>query len=162
MVDYNTYQFIADRVYKSIIKIDDDAYLTWDDAAAEDFKQQVNHIDREYIGSLVDIAMEQYDLSDMTESDINAMREDAIDEVYNLCEEHLNKYTEYKHNVTMEAYRGICQAIEEVPNVASVDVDHQPADPEVGIYHDETCINVKLVNGSVISLDVSFDEGSVL
>lgn len=159
MLRFDAYKLIADDVYDQL-EIPEDIYLTFDKKSANEFRQKYLLDDYTYIYDMVDEVMQAYDTSDMMESDVEDIRETAVEEVLQMLEDNLNKYEEYNHQVVVNTYREIISLIRDsdIDTIVDVDTEYQPSDPDVGIWDEERSVMIKLTNGAVISFDVEFDE----
>jgi hypothetical protein len=156
MLDYGFAQDIANEVYRNL-NIPEDMHLQLDQNSAREFTKQYSH---DYIGSLVDAEMANYDWSDNVPSDVEDIRENAIEEVEFKLEEIVDAYYHNYNDTTLAAYSEIRSVLENASftNITGVDFDYDPADPDVGIYGDVRTITFTLTNGAIISCDVTFDD----
>ena len=156
MLDYGFAQDIAEEVYRNL-NIPEDMYLQLDADSVRNFTKQYSH---EYIGSLVDEELANYDTSDNVPSDIEDLRENAIEEVEFKLEEIVDAFYKNYNNTTLAAYSEIRSVLENAAfqNITDVDFDYDPADPDVGIYSDTRIITFTLTNGATISCEVTFDD----
>lgn len=161
MLTYGYINWIAKDVYDSL-DIPEDIYLTFNKESLKSFRDQYLK-DTSYLYPLVDAEIEKYDTSENNPSDIEDIRESAKEEIERLIEANIDKYYQEQHNIVLSAYREIVQLIKNsaISNVIDIDEDYYPEDPEVGIYHEERTIDIRLSNGAVISMDVKIDEDEI-
>ena len=155
MLEYQDYYDVAVKVFDSL-GISDDLYLSW---TTDDAKQYMKQYRREYIASLVDAEMANLDTTENTPSEIQDFRRNVIEEVEDMISDNLRKYSQHQVDQLYTAYNQVVEAIENanIPDVVSVDVDYDPADPDVGIYGDRRAIVITLANGGTITMEVSLD-----
>lgn len=161
MLTYGYIDIIADNVYEGL-GIDEDIYLTFNKEAIKAFQDQYLK-DTSYINDLVDAELAKYDTSENDPRDIQDIKESAVEEVQRLIDENVEKYYQNQHQITLSTYSEIVKALKNTAfaNVVDVDVDYDPADPSVGIYHEERIITFELSNGAIISMEVTIDEDNI-
>ena len=161
MLTYGYIDYIAKDIYDSL-DIPEDIYLTFNKESLKSFRDQYLK-DTSYLYPLVDAEIEKYDTSENNPSDIEDIRESAKEEIERLIEANIDKYYQEQHNIVLSTYREIVQLIKNsaISNVIDIDEDYYPEDPEVGFYHEERTIDIKLSNGAVISMYVKIDEDEI-
>lgn len=156
MLNYNFTWVIAENVFDSL-GLPEDMYLQLDENSIKEFSKQYSE---EYIRSLVDAELTKYDTSDNDPSDIEDLRETAIEDVMYKIEAIKDDYYRSQIAIMEDAYAEIVNALENTAfqNIISIDTEFEPADPDVGIFDDERYINFKLSNGKYITLKVEFED----
>lgn len=157
MLDYSRYQDIAEAVYNSL-QIPEDKYLQFkDDKEANDF---IKSYSEDYIADLVNAELSNYDTSENHPAEVEDIRETAIDEVMQRIDQVTENYYYYKRNIATNAYSQIVDLLQNsiIDGVEDVDTEFDPADPDVGLYHEERRIQIKLVTGDYITFNVEFEE----
>lgn len=158
MLNYNSYYKIADEVLAKI-GLPDTSEMT--DELAQEFNDKYLK-DDSVITNLVKEELANYDTSDNVPSDVEDIINNASDEVFYKIDDTITAFEFHKedeiYGKLVDAYEGIVKAIKnaDIPGVASVDTEFQPADPDVGIFDEERGISITLDNGSNISLIVEF------
>lgn len=157
MLSYGTASDIAAKVFADL-NISDDIYLTWDKKGVQAFEKE--YIQDEFIRPLVEAELANYDTSENSPVDIEDIVEDAIDEVFYMLQDIVDKYYQYQNQITLNAYRDIVQTLQNaaLSGVKDIDIEYEPADPDVGIFNEERRIVFTLENGSYITFEVSIDE----
>ena len=156
MLNYNFTWVIAENVFDSL-GLPEDMYLQLDENSIKEFSKQYSE---EYIRSLVDAELTKYDTSDNDPSDIEDLRETAIEDVMDKIEAIKDDYYRSQIALMEDAYAEIVNALENTAfqDIVSIDTEFEPADPDVGIFDDERYINFKLSNGKYITLKVEFED----
>lgn len=158
MLNYNSYYKIADAVLAKI-GLPDTSEMT--DELAKEFNDKYLK-DDSVITDLVKEEMANYDTSDNVPSDVEDIINNASDEVFYKIDDTITEFEQMSsdevYSKLVTAYEGIVNAIKnaDIPGVADVDTEFQPADPDVGIFDEERGISITLDNGSNISLIVEF------
>lgn len=157
MLSYGTASDIATKVFADL-NISGDIYLTWDKKGVQAFEKE--YIQDEFIRPLVEAELTNYDTSENSPVDIEDIVEDAIDEVFYMLQDIVDKYYQYQNQITLNAYRDIVQTLQNaaLSGVKDIDIEYEPADPDVGIFNEERRIVFTLENGSYITFEVSIDE----
>lgn len=157
MIHYSRYQDIAETVYNSL-QIPEDKYLQFkNDKEANDF---VKSYSEDYIADLVNAELSNYDTSENHPAEVEDIRENAIDEVMQKIDQVAEDYYYYKHNIATTAYSQIVELLQNsiIDGVEDIDIEYDPADPDVGIYSEERRIQIKLTTGEYITFNVEFEE----
>lgn len=160
MLSYGTASEIASKVFADL-DIPDDIYLTWDKAGVEEFQKKYLRDPKDsLIRSMVEKELANYDISENHPDDIEDIREGAIDEVFYMLDDYVERYYRYQNQITLNAYNEIVDVLRNTAfsNVVSVNVDYEPADPSVGIFNEERLIEFELSNGAYITFNVEIDE----
>lgn len=157
MLEYWAASDIASKVFADL-NIDEDIYLTWDKSDVQAFEKQ--YIQDDFIRPLVEAELATRDTSENTPEEIEDISEGAVDEVFYMLQDIVDKYYQYQNQITLTAYREIVQTLQNTAfsNVTDVDIEYEPADPDVGIFNEERRIVFTLSNGSYITFEVSIDE----
>lgn len=157
MLSYGTASDIAAKVFADL-NIPDDIYLTWNKKDVQAFEKE--YIQDEFIRPLVDVELANYDTSENSPVDIEDIVEDAIDEVFYMLQDIVDKYYQYQNQITLNAYRDIVQTLQNasLSGVKDIDTEYEPADPDVGIFNEERRIVFTLENGSYITFNVEIEE----
>lgn len=156
MIEYNDVYDIARKVYESL-NIPEDISTTFDKHSVWEFSKQYSW---DYIGTLVDAELQNLDLGGNSESEIHEIREDAVSMVMEQIDAHAENYYQRQEDIAKNAYVEIVDALRygDYTDVVDVDTEYEPADPDVGVFHDERRIIITLSNGCVITLDVDIDD----
>lgn len=158
MLNYNSYYKIADDVLAKI-GLPDTSEMT--DELAQEFNDKYLK-DDSIIDSLVRDEVAKYDTSDNVPSDVEDIINNASDEVFFKIDDTITEFEQMSsdevYSKLVTAYEGIVNAIKnaDIPGVAKIDTEFQPADPDVGIFNEEREISITLDNGSNISVIVEF------
>jgi hypothetical protein len=158
MLNYYSYYKIADDVLAKI-GLPDTSEMT--DELAQEFNDKYLK-DDSIIDSLVRDEVAKYDTSDNVPSDVEDIINNASDEVFFKIDDTITEFEQMSsdevYSKLVTAYEGIVNAIKnaDIPGVAKIDTEFQPADPDVGIFDEERGISITLDNGSNISLIVEF------
>jgi len=157
MLEYWAASDIASKVFADL-DIDENIYLTWNKSDVQAFEKQ--YMQDDFIRPLVEAELATRDTSDNTPEEIEDLTEGAVDEVFYMLQDIVDKYYSYQNQITLTAYREIVQALQNTAfsEVTDVDVEYDPADPDVGIFNEERRIVFTLSNGSYITFEVSIDE----
>ena len=157
MLDYGTYEDIAYSVYNSL-NIPEDQYLQFKND--EDVRNFRDSYSREEITNLVEAELANYDTSENHPADIKDIRASAIEEVMYMIGENEEKYYYHKRDIMDNTYADIVTLLSNsnIPGIAEVSSDYEPADPSVGIYGEERSISIKLTTGDYIYFNVEFDD----
>lgn len=158
MLQPDVYYEIADNIFTNTLGLSDDYYKTFtssDDVKAFN-KKYLN--DENYLRGLVIDELANYDTSENHPAEIEDITENAISELFYKIDDITERYYRTQHQVTLNVYREIVSAIDNIVGVESVDSDYEPADPDVGIYNESRSIEVKLTNGSTIYMEVEISE----
>ena len=157
MLSYGTASDIAAKVFADL-NIDEDIYLTWDKAGVLDFTK--TYVQDDFVRPLVEAELKNYDTSENTSADIEDTVEGAIDEVMYMLDNIVENYYSYQNQITLTAYREIVQTLQNTafPGVKDIDIEYEPADPDVGIFNEERSITFTLENGSYIIFEVKIEE----
>lgn len=159
MLNYYSFHNIADAVL-SKIGLPDVSEMT--EELAQEFNAKYLK-DDSTIDSLVRDEVAKYDTSDNVPSDIEDIINNAADEVFYTIDDTINAFEsgidEEIYSQTVSVYNSIVDAIKnaDIPGIADVDTEYQPADPSVGIFTEERGISIRLDNGNYISFIVEFD-----
>lgn len=156
MLNYDFSWVIAENVFESL-GIPEDMYLQLDENSVKEFSKQYSE---EYIRSLVDAEMAKYDTSDNVPSDIENLKEDAVNAVEQALGDIENQYYMHQEAIVENAYAEIINVLQNTAfqNIVDVDVEFEPADPDVGIFNEERYINFKTSNGRYITFTVEFED----
>lgn len=157
MLEYWAASDIASKVFADL-GIDDDIYLTWNKSDVQAFEKQ--YMQDDFIRPLVETELATRDTSENSPAEIEDITEGAVDEVFYMLQNIVDKYYSYQNQITLTAYREIVQTLQNTAfsGVNDVDVEYDPADPDVGIFNEERRIVFTLSNGSYITFEVSIDE----
>ena len=157
MLDYGTYVDVAYSVYNSL-GIPEDQYLQF--KSDEDARNFARAYSKEDITKLVEAEFANYDTSDNHPADIKDMKKNAVDEVMGLIYENEEQYYDYKRGIIESTYADIVELLSNsnIPEIAEVNSEYEPADPSVGIYGEERYVSIKLTTGQHIYFNVEFDD----
>ena len=157
MLNYTDYHKIADSVFESL-NIPEDIYTTFTTSSANDFYNQYIRND-DYIEALVDIELQKYDTYDNVPDDLEDIRQNAIDEVNDRLSAIIDNYYHMQTKLLEDTYAQIVQNLMHTnfDNITDVDIEFEPADPEVGIFNEERRIVFTLSNGATITFNVEFE-----
>lgn len=157
MLKYWAASDIASKIFEDL-NIDEDIYLTWTKSDVQAFEKQ--YIQDDFIRPLVETELATRDTSENTPEEIEDITEGAVDEVFYMLQDIVERYYSNQHQITLNAYREIVQVLQNTAfsEVTDVDVEYEPADPDVGIFSEERRIVFTLSNGSYITFEVSIDE----
>lgn len=158
MLQFDVYYEIADNIFTNTLGLSDDHYKTFTtNADVKEFtKKYLN--DENYIRGLVIDELANYDTSENNPAEIEDITENAISELFYRIDDITEKYYRIQHQATLNVYREIVSAIDNIVGVESVDSDYELADPDVGIYNESRSIEVRLTNGSTIYMEVEISE----
>lgn len=156
MLQYDDYRKIASAVLDKIIRPEE-----LDDATAKMLDKKYLQ-DDSVIDSLVEAEMANYDTSGNSDEDLDEIKSEASDEVFFTIDDVVSEYfrvvDSYNDSLRNDTYAQIVDAIRDVDTVVDVDTDFEPRDSSVGLYHDIRTITVTLTNGTVITMNVEFDD----
>ena len=156
MLDYGFALDVAEEVYRRL-NIPEDMSARLDKTSVKDFGNQYS---REYIRSLVDEVMQDYDWSDNVPSDIEDLKENATDEVEFKLQMIEDAFWENNSGITEGAYNEIVEVLQNASfkDVVDIDVEYEGPDYDVGIFGEERRIVFTLSNGEYITFEVKFDD----
>ena len=161
MLTYGYIDIIARDVYDSL-DIPEDIYLTFNKDSIKSFQEQYLD-DTSYLYPLVDAEIAKYDTAQNSPADIQDIKESAVEIVKQMINENIEDYYNQQRKIVLDTYREIVEVLEKTAfsNVIDVDVEYEPADPDVGIYREDRSITFTLSNGAIISMEVTIDEDGV-
>jgi len=157
MLHYTDAYYIADAVFQRLGIPEDMSKQFTTDEQARNFHKQYKE---DYIRSLVEAEIANYDTSDNVETDIEDTIEDAVDEVFQRISFIEDEYYMNQQALFRNAYAEIIKVLQNTAfqNIVDVDSEYEPADPDVGIFNEERYINFKLSNGKYITFTVEFED----
>lgn len=155
MITYAQVPRIVDRIMDSL-GLPDDLYLTWDREAANQFRSEYL-TDTEYLWDNVAQALADYDVSDMSDEELEDIRMDIYEDACSRLDDLLNNFEKHQSENTFTVLQDIFWAIRGISGVVDVDTEYEPADYEYGIRESRTA-KIKLDNGAEINLEITVDE----
>jgi len=155
MLQYSDARNIAQDAFDKL-GIPDDAYKTYSVEQLKELDKIAN--DDDYLRGLILDEIANYDTSENVQSDIEDLIDNAVNDLFFMIDEISQNRYYYQKEQTLAVYNAIAESIDNIVGVEDVEVNYDPADPDVGIYDEERSIEVHLTNGATIYLNVEITE----